>query len=118
MASVPVRRKVLVLKNESSIQNLCSLLKRLETKRAENRKAKAAHAGIKPAYFDDVIVDLRCRKRVSKNEVRGVGDIRLSLMGKTLVIIVKVNGPKTLKLLEQYLTNGLPRTLLWLIDHR
>lgn len=69
-------------------------------------------------HFDAAVLDLRPLNRRAGHEVRGIGDIRVGCVGKLLVVIAEVNGPKTLGLLERYLFSGLPETLLWLVSHR
>lgn len=118
MASVLQRRKVLVLKDEMSIQRLYSLIKRLESEDAPGSGREPVLARFSRKHFDEILVDLRCQNRHDPKEIHGIGEICPSLMGKTLVLTFQVNGPKTLGLVERYLLNNLPPSLLWLICHR
>ena len=118
MPSAPLHRKVLVLMEEASIRNLLQLVKRLEPENAADGDGKSELSTINRKQFDTVILDLRCSKRRPGDEVHGVGQLRPSMVGKLLVINAEVNGPKTLDMVERYLTNGLPQSLLWLICHR
>lgn len=117
MASVPERRKVLVLNDEHSIRRLFVLAQKLTSEDARDGNEASPLAEINRRHFDQVIVDLRFPPQQRKAEVHGIGEIRPSLMGRTLVINVQVNGPKTLGLVERYLINRLPPSLLWLICH-
>ncbi len=118
MASAPQRRKVLVLKDEPSIQRLFILVKKLERENAANGVEKALLAAIMRKQFDAVIVDLRCPNRQPGDELPCIRQMQPSLMGKTLVLTTEVDGPKTLELVERHLSTGLPQMLLWLISHR
>ena len=118
MASVPQRRKVLLLKDEPSIRKLFILVNRLESEDAPDGNGESSLAGLNHKHFEEILVDVRCSKQYLKNEVHGIGEIRPNLMGKTLVINLQVNGPKTLGLVERYLLHRLPPSLLWLICHR
>lgn len=118
MASDPIHRKVLVLKEELAIQRLFIFVKRVEKEASPDGNRASPLAEVNRRHFEEVVVDLRCTRKRSQNEVRGVGEIRPSLMGKTLVISIQVNGPETLGLVERYLLNRLPPALLWLVCHR
>lgn len=118
MASVPERRKVLVLNDEPCIRRLFILAKRLGSEDSPDGNGASPLAEINRRHFERVIVDLRYPPQQRKAEVHGIGEIRPSLMGRTLVVNVDVKGPKTLGLVERYLTNRLPPSLLWLICHR
>lgn len=115
MASVAQHRKVLVLKEETSIRRLFTLVKRLECGDVLDGQGKSTLDRVNRKHFEEIIVDLRSLKRQALKEVHGIGEIQPSVMGKTLVLIVQVNGPKTLGLVERYLLNNLPPSLLWLI---
>lgn len=118
MTTAAQRRKVLVLKDEPSIRQLLRFMKQRENGNAPSRNGESSPAKLNRRHFDEIVVDLRCPRRLPRNEVRGIGEIRPSLMGRTLVIIMQVNGPKTLTLIERYLFKGLPQSLLWLLCHR
>lgn len=118
MASVMQRRKVLVLSDEASIKRLFILVERLENEDRPEEKREPALARFNRRHFEEIIVDLRCLERRTSKEIHGIGEMRPSLMGKTLVLTIQVNGPKTLALVERYLLNNLPPSLLWLICQR
>lgn len=115
MAASEERRKILVLQNDSSIQNLLTLMKQMERDKAAGEDPPLAT--LDRNQFETVILDVRC-SQMSAEEVRGIRELRPRLVGRQLVITAEVNGPQTLRLLERYLTRGLPQTLLWLISHR
>lgn len=112
------RRKVLFLNNRPSIRNLLLLLGRIESEDESAAAGRPSLASLKPKQFDAVVLDLRLTDTGPRQEVRGIGDIRAGWAGKLLVIILDINGPKTLDMIERYLFNGLPDALLWLVSHR
>jgi|YelNatPaOPRAMG01_1025707.scaffolds.fasta_scaffold13810_2 DNA-binding NtrC family response regulator len=115
MAAGREPRKVLVLRDDPSIRNLLALLKHMARDKAWGDEPLLA--AINRNQFEAVILDVRC-SQMSGEEVRGIKEFRPGFVGKQLVIMAECNGPKTLDLLERYLKNGLPQTLLWLISHR
>lgn len=117
MTTAAQRRKVLVLKDEPSVRQLLRFMKQLENGNAPGRNGESSPAKLNRKHFDEIVVDVRCPRQQLKNEVRGIEEIRPSLMGRTLVITMQVKGPKTLNLIERYLFKGLPQPLLWLLSH-
>jgi hypothetical protein len=93
-----------------------TLMKRLDSQNAKGRGPLLA--AVNHRKFDTVVLDVRWPDKKPQNEVHGLGEIRPGWVGKSLVVTAEINGPKTLKVLEQYLINGLPNALLWLISHR
>lgn len=116
MARIPQRRKVLVLKDEPSIQKLFNFMGQMRRENAV--KGGAPLARVHPKQFDTVIIDLWFRRQQRENEIHGIGDIRLSSIGKMLAVTFEVNGPKTAVLVERHLRNRLTQPLLWLICNR
>jgi DNA-binding response OmpR family regulator len=117
MATAALHRKVLFLNDEPSIRNLLSLLKRFERENTLTATGDPLLASLDQKQFDAAVIDLRSSRLKAGDEVRGIRKIRAGWVGKLLVIIAEVNGPKTLDLLERYLLNGLPDALLWLVSH-
>ena len=115
MAACEERRKILVLRDDPSIRNLLTLIKHMERDKAGDEEPLPAE--LDRNQFEAAILDVRC-SQMAGEEVRGIREFRPRLVGKQLVITAEVNGPKTLNLVERYLTKGLPQTLLWLISHR
>ena len=118
MLSAPVRRKVLVLNDKPSIRNLLFLLKKIEGENSPTAAGEPSLASLYQKPLDAVVLDLRWTNRSTRDEVHGIGGIRVGRAGKLMVIIIEVNGPKTMDLLERYVLNGLPGALLWLVGHR
>ncbi len=118
MENVPLHRKVMFLNDEPSICNLRSLLKKIDRENILEVVGNSLLASLEQNKFDAVILDLRPSRLKAKEEVRGIRKIRAGWMGKLLVIVAEVNGPKTLDMLERYLFMGLPEGLLWLVSHR
>ena len=117
MADVAVHRKVMFLNDEPAIGNLLALLKRFDRENALTETGNSFLDSLDQNKFDAIILDLRSSPAKANNEIRGIGKIRAGCMGKLLVIVADVNGPKTLELLERYLFKGLPEGLLWLLSH-
>ncbi len=114
----PLHRQVLFLVDEPPIRNLQTLVKRLEVENPAEGSQGVVKAIMNRKQFDAVILDLRCPNQRPGAEIHGIGKIQASRVGRTLAVTAEVNGPKTLKLLERYLVNGLPGPLLWLVSHR
>jgi hypothetical protein len=117
MAVAALRRKVLVLNEQPSVRNLLFLLKRYERENSLEPTSDSSLGSLDHKEFDAVVLDLRPPSGGTGNEVRGIKNIRGGWVGKLLVIIAEVNGPKTLELLERYLFDGLPEALLWLVSN-
>lgn len=116
VSSAAQRRKVLVLRNEPSIQNLLALVTKLGRESTVYESGQLPLASIYRTQFDSVLLDLRCLSRQQpEGQAYKIHEIRPSLVGKVLVITAEVSSPKTLELVERYLADGLPRTLLWLL---
>ncbi|HEX5411620.1 MAG TPA: hypothetical protein VFZ27_07135 [Terriglobia bacterium] len=118
MVPVSRHRKVLVLNDGSSVRNLKVLLESLDRERTLSESGELLMAMLYQRQFDAVVLDLRDSNRRRAEEIRGIGEIRAGRVGKLLVVVVEVNGPKSLDLLERYILNGLPAALVWLISHR
>ena len=118
MLSAPLRRKVLILKDKTSIRNLLFLLKKIESENSTTVAVDPPLASRDQEQLEVLILDLRRPNRKTRDEVHGVGEIRLGRAGKLMVIVIGVNGPKTMDLLERYVRTGQPRALLGLLSHR
>lgn len=118
MASTPLRRQVLVLADEPSVRNLLFLMKKLESENAADGSANAVAALTEAGQPEAVILDLRCRESRPGEEIHGISNVQTGRVGRMLTITVEVNGPKTMSLVERYLSGGLPGALLWLVSHR
>jgi DNA-binding NtrC family response regulator len=118
MAALMLHRKILVLIDESPIRNLLNLVRALQSETADEECANAVTAISNRKGFDAVVLDLRCSKRPAGGEVRGIHRIHFSVLGRVLAVTAETNGPNTMDLIERYLVNGLPSTLLWLVSHR
>jgi CheY-like chemotaxis protein len=118
MASVALRRKILVLNDDPAIRNLLCFLKEFDRESTVTANGEPLQASLNEKRFDAVVLDMRGPQRKTAEEMRGIGEIRAERVGKLLVIVANVNGPKTLDLFERYILNGLPGALLWLIGYR
>lgn len=117
MALDPLHRQIVTLADETPIRNLQNLVKRLEVENPGNYEG-LSNAMLDRKGYDKVIVDLRCPDQLRHGEIHGIRKIQASTVGRILSVTAEVNGPKTLTMVEQYLVNGLPAALLWLISHR
>ena len=118
MASVALCRKVLVLNDAPAIHNLLCFMKQFDHESTVTASGEPLQALLDEKRFDAVVLDIRGPHREAVEEMRGIGEIRAEWVGKLLVIVAKVNGPKSLDLFERYILSGLPGALLWLISHR
>ncbi len=110
-------RKVLIFGDEPSIRSLLKIFaEKLERKKAGPADPAALLATVNRTQFDAVLLDLRLTNRDGEGKARGLGDIRTSLVGRTLAITAEVRDPETLDLIERYLINRLPSSLLWLVS--
>lgn len=118
VASIPLRRQILILVDKPTIRNLLFLMKKLETENAADGSASAVAALTEAGQPGTVVLDLRCQESRSRDEIHGIRKVQASRLGKILMITVETNGPKTMSIVERYLSSGLPGTLLWLVSHR
>lgn len=118
MALNPLHRQIMILADEPPIHNLQTLVKKLAVENPSEDSSCIADATMDRKKFDSVILDLRCPNRQPEAEVHGIGRIQASRLGRTLTLTAEVNGPKTLSIVERFLMNGLPGSLLWLVSHR
>ena len=118
MVTVSLHRKILVLNDGPSIRNMQNLLESLDREHSLAESGELLMAMLHRGPFDAIVLDLRDSNRRRAEEVRGIGEIRAGRVGQLLVVVVEVNGPKSLHLLERYILKGLPGALLWLISHR
>jgi hypothetical protein len=113
-----LHRQILTLADEQPIRNLENLVKRLEIENPLDDSGDVAKAIMDRKRYDSVIVDLRCPTRFPSGEIHGIRSLRARRIGRTLAVNAEVNGAKTLSVVEKYLLDGLPGTLLWLVSHR
>lgn len=118
MALNPLHRQIMILADEPPIHNLQALVKRLAIENPSGDSNSIAAAVMDRKQFDSVILDLRCPNRQPGGEVHGISRIQAGRLGRTLTLTAEVNGPKTLSVVERFLVNGLPGSLLWLVSHR
>jgi|SRR5579875_1013143 len=113
-----MQRKILTLTEETPIRNLRTLIRKIHSETADEECNKVLAAITERKQSDPVILQLRCPERSPRDEVCGIRKIRFAMLGRVVAITIEANGPKTLDLIERYLVNGLPSTLLWLVSYR
>lgn len=97
-----MRRKVLVVEEESSIRNLIYvLLGALECESDVACCGPQALAMVERENFDAVLLDLRSSSLAARQLVSGIQQIRPSLIGRVLYITGEVSDPGILDLIEQ-----------------
>ncbi|MDE3179078.1 MAG: response regulator [Acidobacteriota bacterium] len=97
-----MRRRVLIVENESSIRNLIYLL--LGALKCESDVAYTgmqALAMIGRENFDAVVLDLRSQSASATQLVSGIREMRPSLVGRILYITGEVSDPDVMKLIEE-----------------
>jgi DNA-binding NtrC family response regulator len=117
MASIPLRRGVLVLTDDVSIRNLFYLMRRLADENAAEGSARAMAAIAEREQYDAVILDMRCPEGKRGGEVHGIGKVQSCRLDRMLTITAEVSGPETVTLVERYVLGGLPGALAWLVAH-
>ncbi|MGH7968208.1 MAG: hypothetical protein ACREIC_05705 [Limisphaerales bacterium] len=101
VANNTAHRKVLIVADEPSINNLLLLVKKLDT-----RRVAASTAGLSGVYrrsFDTAILDMRCSQGRPASRGNGFGEVWSSMTGRVLVINAEVNNPKTLEMAERFI---------------
>ena len=97
-----MRRKVLVIEEESSIRNMIYML--LDALKCEGEVAysgQQALAMIRRESFDAVLLDLRCSDFTPDQVVSKIHEIRPNLMGRILFITGEVSDAKTMEFIER-----------------
>jgi DNA-binding NtrC family response regulator len=111
MAPDPPRRKVLIIEDEPSIQNVLHVL--LAGLGYEGDAASDAYQGlsmIRQGEFDAVLLDLRSSQLPPDQMVCAIAELRPSLVGRVLVITGEFSHPRTLEMLERYALPHVPRS--------
>jgi DNA-binding response OmpR family regulator len=103
VASIPPRRKVLIIEDEPSIRNvLYVLLAGLGCDGDVAHDTDQALSMIRQDRFDAVLLDLRSSHLPVDQMVSAITEVRPSLVGRVLVITGEVSDPNTLEMLERY----------------
>lgn len=118
MAFNSLHRQIMTLADESPIRNLQNLVKRMEIENPGDCSEGLGDAMLDRRQYDTVMLDLRCPNQLAGAEIHGIRRIQANRVGRTLSVTAEVSGPKTLAMVERYLVNALPGSLLWLVSHR
>ncbi len=96
-------RKVLIVADEPSINNLLALVRKVDSRRIAIANGRLDLSTISRRSFDTAILDLRCLH--SRPSTRGYNfeGIWPNMVGRVLVINAEVNSLKTLGLVEKYI---------------
>lgn len=97
-----MRRKVLVIEDESSIRNIIYvLLGALKCDGEVAYSGQQALGMISRESYDAVLLDLRAAEFPPDEVVSKIQQIRPSLMGRILFITGEVSNPETLEMIER-----------------
>lgn len=108
-----MRRKVLVIEDESSIRNMIYvLLGALKCEGDVAYSGQQALAMIRRESFDAVLLDLRCANLDPDQVISKIHEIRPSLVGRVLFITGEVSDSKAMELIEHSCVPCVRRTRL------
>ncbi|TAM78724.1 MAG: hypothetical protein EPN47_20265 [Acidobacteria bacterium] len=103
IANKSANRKVLIVADEPSIENLLTLVKKLDSRRAAAPSTRIDLSTVDRRSFDTAILDLRCSQERPASRGYGIGEVWPSMVGKVLVINAEVHDQKTFELVERYI---------------
>jgi len=96
------RRRVLTLRDDSSIRKIISLLSRQFGRFAEN---PSEHKGPLARYpreaFDSMLLNLRYSTSGTEERFSGVHEVRASMVGRVLVVTGEVRDRHTMELVDR-----------------
>lgn len=109
VANNSASRKVLIVADEPSINNLLALVRKADSRRVAIANGMPDLSTISRKSFDTAILDLRCLYPRSNGRGYNFEEIWSSMVGRVLVINAEVNNLKMLALVEKYIRQ--PHTL-------
>jgi hypothetical protein len=96
------RRRVLTLRDESSIRKMLALLSRQFGGLSDpSHEPKGPLAKFTRESFDSVLLNLRCSVSLSEERLSGVHKIRASIVGRVLVVTGEIRDRHTMELVER-----------------
>lgn len=103
VAKTSANRKVLIVADEPAINNLLTLMRRLDSRRVVAANSRIDLLTLNRRSFDTAILDLRCSHGKPAGRGYGIGEVSPNMVGKVLVINAEVNDQKTFRSVEQYI---------------
>ena len=103
VASNSASRKVLIVADEPSINNLLALVTKVDTRRLAAANGRPDLSAISRKSFDTAILDLRCLHPRSNARGYSFEDIWSNMVGRVLVINAEVSNLNTLSMVEKYI---------------
>ena len=119
VAKNSINRKVLIVADEPSINNLLALVRKVDSRRLATAGGGLDLSTISRKSFDTAILDLRCLHPQPAGRGYHFEEIWPSMVGRVLVINAEVNNLKTFSLVEQYICqrHTLRDLVFFLKDH-
>lgn len=96
-------RKVLIVADEAAVNNLLTLVRKMDGRRVVAANTKFDLSSINRRSFDTAILDLRCSKGRPAGRGYGIGEVWPNMVGRVLVINAEVNDQKTFGMVERYI---------------
>ncbi|HEV2245554.1 MAG TPA: hypothetical protein VGW37_02775, partial [Terriglobia bacterium] len=91
VAKRSANRKVLIVADEPAINNLLTLIRRLDSRRVAAANSRIDLFTLNRRSFDTAILDLRCSQAKPAGKGYGIGEVWPNMVGKVLVINAEVN---------------------------
>jgi DNA-binding response OmpR family regulator len=105
-----MRRKILVIEDESSIRNvICTLIDAMKCDGDVADTKEQALAMVSRESFDAVLLDLRASDSEPGEIARQICQLQPSLVGRILFITGEVSDRRTLELIEKNALTCIPR---------
>lgn len=103
VANKSANRKVLIVADEPAINNLLTLIRKLDSRRVVAANSRIDLFTLNRRSFDTAILDLRCSRGKPAGRGYGIGEVWPNMVGKVLVINAEVNDQKTFESVERYI---------------
>lgn len=103
VAKRSANRKVLIVKDDPAINNLLTLIRRLDSRGVAVANSRIDLFTLNRRSFDTAILDLRCSQAKPAGKGCSIGEVWPNMVGKVLVINAEVNDQRTFQSVEQYI---------------
>lgn len=103
VANNSASRKVLIVADEPSINNLLTLVRKVDSRQLATANGRPNLSTISRRSFDTAILDLRCLHPRSNGRGYNFEEMWPSMVGRVLVINAEVSNLKTVALVEKYI---------------
>jgi DNA-binding response OmpR family regulator len=96
------RRRVLTLRDESSIRKMLAFLSRQFGSLGDSsHDRKGPLAKFTRETFDSVLLNLRCTPSLREERLSGIHEIRASIVGRVLVVTGEIRDRHTMELVDR-----------------